>query len=169
MRAEHINPFIESVSEVFESMLETDVEALEIQAAKDDKGPPDIIALIGLSGTAQGVVALKFPVQTALGIISKMVGFEIHSVDSSVIDGVGELVNIVAGNAKTKFTKHSIRLSLPSVVRGNLYTLKNLGELTWLSVPFKSNLGDFEIEVSFKPATKKAVKKDGGKKAANPA
>ncbi|SYZ74389.1 putative chemotaxis protein CheX [Candidatus Zixiibacteriota bacterium] len=152
MKAENINPFIESVSEVFQNMLDSKVETGTPTVDIDDKGAPDIIGVIGLSGTAQGIVALRLPVKTALSVIGKMVGTEFRGVDSSIIDGVGELVNIVAGNAKAKFRGHSISLSLPTVVRGSIYKLNNLSNTVWLTVPFDSAYGAFSVSVCFKPA-----------------
>jgi len=150
MKAEHINPFIMSVRELFESMLECDVKIGPPAIAVDDKGPPDIIGVIGLSGTAQGTVALKLPVQTALKIIGRMVGTDFKSVDSSIIDGIGELVNIIAGNAKAKFTGHKISVSLPTVVRGNICTLNNLENTVYLAVPFETELGGFSLLLTFR-------------------
>jgi chemotaxis protein CheX len=152
MKAENINPFIESVSEVFRNMLENTVETGEPTVDMEDEGVPDIIGVIGLSGTAQGIVALRLPVKTALAVVGKMVGSEFRGVDSSIIDGVGELVNIIAGNAKAKFKGHSISLSLPTVVRGSIYKLNNLSNTVWLTVPFDSVFGPFSVSVCFKPA-----------------
>ncbi|MCP4633804.1 MAG: hypothetical protein GY855_12830 [candidate division Zixibacteria bacterium] len=154
MKAEYINPFVESVKELFGSMLDCHVVPGKMEVSGDDEGDPVIIGLIGLSGTGQGIIAIKLPIKTALSIVGKLVGMKFDKVDSTVIDGVGELVNIIAGNAKTKFQGHKISLSLPTVVRGNIFKLQNLGKLLWLSVPFDSELGDFSIEVSFKPVAK---------------
>jgi chemotaxis protein CheX len=151
MKAQHINPFIDSVSELFESMLDCPAHAGKIGLSDDkQEDDPYIIGLIGLSGTAKGIISIKLPEETARKVIGRMVGMEFDEVDSTVIDGVGELVNIIAGNAKSKFEGHSISLSLPSVVRGNLYKLQNIGKMVWLSLPFESELGNFFIEISFK-------------------
>ncbi len=152
MKVENINPFMESVSEVFENMLESTVTAGEPTVDIEESNTPDIIGVIGLTGTAQGIVALKLPVRTALAVVGRMVGSEFKAVDSSIIDGVGELVNIIAGNAKAKFKGHSISLSLPTVVRGSIYKLNNLSNTVWSTVPFKSTFGDFAVSVCFKPA-----------------
>jgi chemotaxis protein CheX len=152
MKAEYINPFIISVTELFESMLDCPVTMGAPGIAEDDKGTPDIIGVIGLSGSAQGTVALRLPVKTALKLVGKMVGSDFKSVDSSIIDGIGELVNIIAGNAKGKFIGHKISVSLPTVVRGSICTLNNLGNAVFLSVPFESELGDFSLLVTFRPA-----------------
>jgi len=78
---------------------------------------------------------------------------------------MGELVNIIAGSAKTKFEGHSISLSLPTVIRGSIYKLSNLGNTVWLSLPFQSDFGEFSIMVSFKPTD--APKKEAVNAGAN--
>lgn len=152
MKAEYINPFIQSVSEVFENMLQCTVEMGSVGIAAARKGPQDIIGVIDLSGTANGSVAVRFPIKTALAVVGKMIDTEFETVDSSVIDGVGELVNVVAGNAKAKLEGHSLSVSLPTVVRGDVYCLSNSRDIVWLELPFSSPLGDFTLAVSFKPS-----------------
>ncbi|MDD4050912.1 MAG: chemotaxis protein CheX [candidate division Zixibacteria bacterium] len=151
MNVENINPFIESVADVFANMLDCEVETGDPEVNTEEHGTPDIIGVIGLSGTAQGIVALRLPIKTALRMVGRMVGTEFRTVDSSIIDGVGELVNIIAGGAKAKFEGHTISLSLPSVVRGSIYRLNNLGNTVWLTVPFTSPLGGFSLSVCLKP------------------
>jgi chemotaxis protein CheX len=112
--------------------------------------PPDIIGVIGLSGSAQGMVALRFPDKSALAIIGQMVGTKFDEVDSAIVDGVGELVNMVAGSAKAKFRGHSISISLPTVVRGDICRLSNMNDAMWMELEFRSELGDFWLIVSLK-------------------
>jgi chemotaxis protein CheX len=151
MKAEYVNPFIQSVEELFKNMLDCEVRMGEPTVDCEDKRSKDIIGVIGLSGTAQGIVALRFPISTALNTISQMVGTRFRSIDSSIIDGVGELINIVAGNGKSKFDGHTISLSLPTVVRGSIYNLHNTSNTVFLTVPFESDLGNFSMLVTFKP------------------
>ncbi|MEW6411924.1 MAG: chemotaxis protein CheX [Candidatus Zixiibacteriota bacterium] len=150
MKAEDVNPFIQSVNELFESMLGCAVKPGEPCVIRDDSGPPDIIGVIGLSGTVKGVVAVKFPVQTALKVVGRMVGAEFRTVDASIIDGVGELVNIVAGSAKTKIEGHSITLSLPSVVRGSILNNVSSKSSVFFEVPFETELGNFSLAITLK-------------------
>jgi chemotaxis protein CheX len=150
MKAENINPFIESVTETFENMLDVKVQMGKPEVSITDSGTPDIIGVIGLSGTAQGIVALTLPVQTALKVIGKLVGMEFKGVDSSIIDGVGELINIIAGNAKSKYDGHKISMSLPTVVRGSIHRMSKMENTVFLMVPFESELGDFSLMVTFR-------------------
>ncbi len=151
MEIENINPFIESVTEVFGNMLETDIKIDNAGIDIDFPKEPDVIGIIGLSGTIQGIAALILPVKTALSVVSRMAGTSFTTVDESVIDGVGELINIIAGNAKAKYTGHKINISLPTVVRGKVYNISKTENTILSRVPFESVLGHFSLMVTFKP------------------
>jgi chemotaxis protein CheX len=115
--------------------------------------PREIMGLIGLSGNVRGTVALSFPTGTALAMVSRLLGMETHVVDETVSDAVAELVNIVAGSAKAKLNSadggEPIDLSLPTVVRGNSYSVDYPSKAMWLEVPFTSDLGPFSLRVTF--------------------
>ncbi len=160
MKVENINPFIESVMETFDSMLNCRVKVGKPAVTKDDEDADDIIGVIGLTGTARGIVAIRLPIKTAVTSIGRLVGVEFKEIDSSIIDGVGEMINIIAGNAKVKFEGQKISLSLPTVVRGNMYKLNNLTGAVFLTLPFSSELGDFDLLVSFKSSDEAVGKKE---------
>ena len=145
-----INPFIDSVKEVFDSMVGCPANRIQEALAPDQPNAPDLIGVIGLSGTAQGVVALRFPVTTALAVVSTMAGASFDKVDGAVIDGIGELVNIVAGSAKGKFKGHAMSISLPTVVSGNICRLTGAKDTIWMEVPFHTNLGTFSLVLILK-------------------
>jgi chemotaxis protein CheX len=151
MKIEYINPFIGSVHKLFSTMLNSRVEQGQIGVAKSNTTPYELTALIGLSGMARGTVAISFPAETAIAMVGRMLGIEVEKFDETVTDGVGEIVNIVAGSAKSKFTGDGppIDLSLPNVIRGNDYTVEYPSKAVWLEVPFQSELGPFNMRVTF--------------------
>jgi chemotaxis protein CheX len=152
MKVEYINPFVESVYEMFSTMLGCEAERGDVELSNGQSKVRDIMALIGLSGPARGTVALSFPVTTALAMVGRLLGMETRVVDETVLDAVSELVNIVAGGAKAKFhigDGTPIDLSLPTVVRGQRYSVDYPSEAAWLEVPFKSELGPFTLRVTF--------------------
>jgi len=151
MKVEYINPFIEAVYDLFGTMLNAKATRGEVGVAGEKGNARDMMALIGLSGPARGMVALSFPVQTALNMVNQLLGTETKVVDDSVSDAIAELVNIVAGGAKAKFPVSGapIDLSLPTVVRGDNYDVDYPSESVWLEVPFDSDLGSFVLRVTF--------------------
>jgi chemotaxis protein CheX len=152
MKVEYINPFIESVTDFFGSMLGQDVSRGDLEVSSGgSSNPRDIMAVVGFSGPARGTVALCCPTKTALSVINTLLGVDNTVVDETVTDGVAEVVNIIGGNAKARLTKgrnEVIDLSLPTVVRGTGFTVEHQSEAVWLTVPFCSGLGEFELRVS---------------------
>ena len=67
-----------------------------------------------------------------------------------VLDGVGELVNIIAGNAKRDFGDSQIEISLPGVITGNNYKIHWPDGVPVIAIPFSSELGEFSVNVSLR-------------------
>ena len=154
MKAGHINLFIESVQNLFLSMLRCQANPGEVGIADGVGNPGDITALIGLSGPVRGNVALTFPVKTVLAIVNRMLGSKARVVDDIVADGVAELVNMVAGGAKKKLSSADgppVDLGLPTVLSGNGYVVQHPSRSRWFEVPFTSDLGSFTLQVTFEP------------------
>jgi uncharacterized protein (DUF342 family)/CheY-specific phosphatase CheX len=154
MKAEHIKFFIESVQNLFLSMIGCKANPGKAGLADGVGNPGDITALIGLSGPVRGNVALTFPVETGLAIVNRMLGSKTRVVDDIVTDGVAELVNIVAGGAKKKLSSADgppVELGLPTVLSGNGYVVQYPSKSIWFKVPFTSDLGPFTLQVIFEP------------------
>jgi len=152
MKVEYINPFIESVYELFSTMLSAKAARGDVGVSDGKTNPRDIMALIGLSGQARGMVALSFPISTALAIVNRLLGTELTVMDDTVSDAIAEVVNIVAGGAKAKFKiaqSTPLDLSLPTVVRGDSFSVEYPSKSIWLEVPFNSDLGPFTMRVTF--------------------
>jgi len=150
-RAEYVNPFIRSVSNLFQTLFKCSVERREVALKR--RLPPnfDIVALTGLSGGVRGLVAMAFPARTALAIVSRAYNERIIIVDDRVLDTVAECVNIVAGGALSELAHAAgtpIVLSLPVVIRGSDFSLEYPALRNWVEVPFISELGPFSIRIT---------------------
>ncbi len=144
------DPFIETIHEIFDSMIGSPVTVEASQRITSVPHSPDLIGVIGLSGSAQGMVALRMPEKSACAIIGQMVGAQFDEVTSEIVDGVGELVNMVAGSAKARFKGHSISISIPTVVCGDICRLSSSSDTMWTEFRLKTELGDFWLIVSLK-------------------
>lgn len=102
MQIESVNPFIESVHELFETMLGTTVDRGKISVAKEPSMPREVTALVGMGGFFHGTVALAFPTNTAISVVNKLLGEDLRILDETVVDGVSEFVNIVGGSGKSE-------------------------------------------------------------------
>ncbi len=152
MNVNYINPFIEAVDSVFNTMLSVRPKRNGVKVSNEQSDTPSLTSLVGLSGQVSGVVALRFPPETALSLAGRMLGTEMPKVNDEVIDAISELVNMVAGSAKAKFDHDPpLELGLPTVVEGAGYKLKYPSKSVWLEVAFTSDAGAFSMEVTYNP------------------
>jgi chemotaxis protein CheX len=154
MRAEWVNSFVESVFSLCTTMLNCGVERGRVGVATGEPSiGGDITGLVGLSGPARGMVALSFPAGTAHAMVGRLLSLSGNDIGDSVGDGVAELVNIVAGSAKARISNGKasdiISLGLPTVIRGGSDIVECPRRATWLDVPFSSDLGPFNLRVTF--------------------
>jgi len=146
MQAEYINPFIRSLRNTFQTMLAC--EAHRGQLSVGLGAPTDgVSGVIGLSGKARGTVVLNMSPQVALKAASVMLAEDVTEVNADVLDAVGELTNIIAGNAKAQLEQYDLRVSLPNVVTGNDHRLHLPSDVTPLCVPFDCPWGPISLVV----------------------
>ncbi|MDR1307555.1 MAG: chemotaxis protein CheX [Treponema sp.] len=126
----YIQPFIAVSKNTFKNFVGVELSAgrpyfLENSAVSEE----DLSAIIGLSGEARGAVVIGMKDALAIRLTDMLTGEKHSSVDDDVVDAIGEIVNIIAGNAK-KELEESFRLiiSLPSIVKGKGHQIKWPGD-----------------------------------------
>ncbi len=152
MKAEYINPFVESICNIFETMLNTPLQRRQLRASTDgfERQGETLTSIIGISGDASGVVALCFPRDTALELARRFLSSDVNEVNGEVTDALSELVNMVGGSAKAKFNiDPPPNLSMPTVIEGRDYKMRYPTKSAWIEVPFSSDAGDFVMDISF--------------------
>ncbi len=152
MKAKYINPFLNATLGLFRDFLGMEVSSDKPSVLGDPRDLSEVSALIGLAGETTGAVVLSFSHDTALKVVSMMTGTKYVFLGSEVLDGVGELVNIIAGNAKKDLSEFRISISLPGVITGNNYRINWPKGIPIITIPFSSDLGDFTVNVSLREA-----------------
>ena len=123
---QYIQPFIDGCEEVFRDLCGTTVKAGRAFFVSKDEFETiwDISGIIGLSGEANGAVALSLKEPTAVAITKILTGSDHTSIDKFVTDAMGEIINIIAGNVKIIFEKkHRIKISMPSIIKGKSHSI----------------------------------------------
>ena len=145
-----INAFIEATSQVFTTMLKCTPQRGKVKLAGDEN-EDDVLrtAIIGLSGTMRGAVAIAFPSKTAHNIVKRLIQSEGPTSDDDINDALGEIANVIAGSAKARLEGQTVSIGLPTVVRGKKYTIVHPKDSLTLSVPFESEVGPFTLNVTF--------------------
>lgn len=152
MKAEYINPFIESTLSVFNTMIGIEPKKGELYLKKDEEPSFDISGVIGLAGQAVGSVVISLPERLALSVVSKFLGEEKSSIDNDVVDAIGELINMIAGSTKKVFSEKSLRfkISIPNVIVGKGHKIRRPSNVPCIGVFFYVGDERFTVEVALK-------------------
>jgi chemotaxis protein CheX len=157
LKPEQIKPFVEGTVEVFESLLKVRLKESPVEVKNGSEGTFDVSAVIGLTGAATGSFVLSAPCDTARSFVRRMLGDGQPVSDQDMVDGTGELLNILAGRACQKLGglgMEGLFLSLPTVVVGRHRVVWPTKDLPCLLMRFfDSELGSFSIEVNLKSGT----------------
>ncbi len=97
-----------------------------------------ITGMVGFAGTYSGVISIHCPVSLALKITSNMLGVDCDEVNEDLNDAIGEIANMVGGSVKQVLSKGGldVKLSIPTVISGEDYTVNSLSDNDCVVVPF---------------------------------
>jgi chemotaxis protein CheX len=160
---QYVQPFIKVCTNVFRDFVGQELHA-EMPYFTDTQAPHDwdISAVIGLTGEARGAVVISMKYELAMEVTSLLTGSvpkplvpsiaedEFPS-ESDVVDAIGEIVNIIAGNVKQELEEtYRLVISLPTIVKGRGHNI------TWpdesarvVCIPFKIfNAESFGLSVA---------------------
>ena len=151
MQAEHINPFLRAVVNAFSTMLNCEARRGELKISNGNAQLYPISGTIGLTGRAVGTVVVNLSEEVALKVASTMLMDEITEINADVIDAVGEIANLIAGQAKAELEEYELSVSLPNVITGKNHEVVFPSNSSPISVPFDTDFGPLNLEVGFEP------------------
>jgi chemotaxis protein CheX len=151
MNVNYINPFLLAVQNVFDTMINLPYNLGKPTIKNSSATAYDVSGIIGISGEVIGCIVVSFPTQIALKVGSCLLGEELKEIDGDCTDAVGEVANMIAGDAKKRFPKDNTTISVPSVIIGNHKVAYPSG-IPIISIPCETESGPFAIEVALKEA-----------------
>lgn len=152
MNVKYINPLLESTINVLSTMAMIDAKPGKPTLKTDRLPMGDITGMIDLSGAqAKGSLAISFSESAILEITEKMLGDKLKAIDDTVIDVVGEITNMITGNAKRLFSELGVEfdLTLPSTLVGRQESLQHSVNGNPILLPFTTDTGEIFVEVCF--------------------
>ncbi len=151
MDVKYINPFIVATQSVFKTMLSIDVNLNKpvLKTARNTSG--DVTGIMGLVGDRKGTITISFREKGAMFVFQTLIGDECTSVTPDVVDAIGELTNIISGQARKEFERAGINLkaSIPMVVVGHDVEMNFITTIPIVQLPFDFTLKNGEKEVMF--------------------
>lgn len=119
MKAEYINPFLESAKIVIEQVVQIRPATGQL-GLKDIKFVENYIWIqIGLNGQMNGDIVFGLSEEVALKMVSAMMGgFVISEIDEISKSAISELGNMISGNASTMLYNQGVKVDItpPKVI-----------------------------------------------------
>lgn len=151
MKEEYVNAFLTPANLVWEKELGMPLTLAGAEAVSNQYTTEDLTAVIGVSGQLQGNVLYGFANGSALSIVGHMVGEPVEELDEMGLSAIGELANMITGNAATQLASagYTCDISPPVLidpVGSRLTTLTG----SQILVTFNSDVGSLKIRIGLR-------------------
>ncbi len=144
-------PFIKAVVDVLRTMAGIDAVVGKPYTKNDNSAAGDVSAIVGVTGDKKGSISVTFTRSCAIALVKGMLGDDIQDVLQDTQDAVGEVTNMVSGQARAGLVDLGITLqgSTPTVIVGAGHTIRHISACTVIAIPFTTPHGNFTVEFCF--------------------
>ena len=144
-------PFIKATKDVLVAMASLQITAGTPFVKKTRVASGDVSAVIGVTGDKNGSFSISFDRKTAVHIVKQMLGDAIEDIINDVQDAVGEITNMISGQARVGLADMGIKLqgSTPTVIMGDNHTIAHMTATQAMAIPFTCEAGNFTLEFCF--------------------
>jgi len=151
MKAEYINSFYKATLDVFKLMLDIEPKKGDLKVVEDMICSKDVNVLLGVTGDLKGSILFNFPNDMALDMVKIMSGMEMDAIDGFASSALGEVANIIGGNALTNLSENNYVCDIapPRIFIGN-YKSFSLASDKALLLTLVTAIGEFDICVFLK-------------------
>ncbi len=152
MNVEYINPFLEATVNVLKTMAFVEPVPGKPFLKKGKEALGDVSGIIGITGQARGSLSITFTQACIELVLTNMFGEPVKGINDEVKDAVGEITNMISGDARRALGGKGIKLeaAIPTVVAGSNHTISHISGAPTVVIPFSTEAGPFHVEVSFR-------------------
>lgn len=144
-----IKAFVHSTMNVLSTMANTQCTIGKPYLKEKNTSHYDISGIVGFTGDIIGSVVISFATDTAIKLVEQFT-CEKYTTDSDYFaDAIGELSNMIAGNAKSEFGL-SASISIPSVIIGPNHSVARMSDVPCVVIPCETPHGKLAVEVMIK-------------------
>lgn len=150
MDVQYSHSFVVGVTHVFKTMCDIDLIHRDPFAKDDRKTTAEVTGVIGFTGDKKGVMSFSTSVSGALTIYARLLHEEYDGMNKEIIDAVGEITNIISGQARKELEKESLHLMahVPMVFVGKGVQISYMTKGRIVSIPFSFNANGSTEEIS---------------------
>lgn len=149
MRLDYVKIFIDSTSVLFKELVGPSVDVPSITMKASPVAGREVMAIIGLTGEAQGRVIFDMDLFTAVQLAGHMMGEPSPGLTPLVRSSIAELASMAIGSAISRINDQGtrLRMSPPTVITGaNLVSYDQCFET--LVAPIHTAYGEVRINVT---------------------
>ncbi|MDY6969315.1 MAG: chemotaxis protein CheX [Spirochaetota bacterium] len=156
IKVDYINPFLLAAKSVFRSLLNVELKKGKMVKTENIEPTNDVIINIDFSGDLNGFVIYNMGFNTVHKIAEALVpGLSEDQVEDEYKDIIGEMANMITGNAINQLAENGISISTPVIMDREDFMLNRFRNYLILSINFYSPFGQIEIIIATKQAKKK--------------
>lgn len=148
---EHQQRLIEALTQsthgIFQTMCGFEMQPTGVNYLCSHRAQHELNGIISISGKLKVTAVLSLTRELAFNVVESFLGESPTAVNSEVIDVVGELTNMICGNAKERLTIEGLSLGLPTVVVGSNMIVAFESGLSISQLTFESQQGSMSIMV----------------------
>ena len=144
-----INPFLDSVKSILEQLGITDIKMSGLNKKEKMFVNLEITSMIGIVGDIRGNIAYSMSEESAKKAISiMMMGMSIDKIDEIGRSAIGELTNMITGNASTLLSRNGYLTDItpPSTVSGkDMYFI--ISTVETITIEIDTSIGRIEVNI----------------------
>ena len=146
MKFEYIEPFVTSTMNVLKAILRSDIDKGDISLLRGYELTGDVAMVIPLNDESGESIMLNMGAETALSICSAMNNTTLESLDALGMDTIGEMANMIAGNAVSALNDRGFDFKVhPPQAIGRDAIARLTKGLELFQVPVLSQHGDITV------------------------
>lgn len=149
MRLDFVRTFIDCTSQIFRELIGPSVDVDSVSMEPSPVAGREVMAIIGLTGEAQGRVIFDMDLLTAVRLAGHMLGEPSPGLTPLVRSSIAELASMAIGRAISRINDGGTRLSMsaPTIITGsNLVTFDQC--LETLVAPLATAYGEVRINIT---------------------
>jgi chemotaxis protein CheX len=141
-------PFIKATRDILSMMAGMEATFGAPYVKKGDAAKGDVSAIVGVTGDMRGSIAVSFSKDAARALVEGMLGDAIEDLAHDTQDAVGEVMNMISGQARAGLVEIGITVqgSTPTVIMGDGHQIRHISESPVMVIPFSTQHGDFTVE-----------------------
>jgi chemotaxis protein CheX len=140
--------FVTATCNILSTMANITPTAGKLFVKKDHTALGDFSAVIGVTGGHTGSICVTFTKQGAISVVRAMLGEDIENLEQDAVDTVGEIANMVSGQARAVIAEKGVMLqgSTPTIIVGEKHRITHMSKAPVMCITFTMPDGTFTVE-----------------------